>query len=251
VVETLNDGEQTHFFKNKWGTYSATLFSPPEEMNTTHPTIIFAHGYRAQKEYYTWIGDCLASQGYFALLFTVPSNRLPNPQQWSDGFGSAIDYLLSKEETLHESPQKIGVMGHSMGGLGALLAGSEDPRIECIVGLAPATLPQHFPILREVYDIQIPILVQIGSKDGIVNPENVKAFFDQLHSKQKSYLEIQGGNHIRFGDRTAALVIGEYLIRLGALGRRFKDGRAGITFEEQHQLSSRSFLECFNQYLKH
>jgi hypothetical protein len=30
----------THFFDNKWGTYSTTYFSPPEESNTAHPVIV-------------------------------------------------------------------------------------------------------------------------------------------------------------------------------------------------------------------
>lgn len=248
----MKDEKLTHFFENKWGTYSAALYSPPEESDTARPTIIFVHGFRAQKEYYSWIGDCLAGYGYSALLFTVPSKGLPNPRQWSDGIRSAIDYLLGNESPLlgRINSEKIGAMGHSMGGLGALIAGSEDPRIKCIVGLAPAVLPEHFAVPRELYSISTPVQLQIGSKDGLIPPGNVKAFFDELNSTQKSYIEIKGGNHMRFVDKAATLMIGEYLSRSGVLGRGFKDGRADITFEEQHSISEGGFVEWFNHHLK-
>jgi predicted dienelactone hydrolase len=242
----------THFFENKWGRHSAAFFSSSEESKIPHPIIVFAHGFHAQKEWYNWVGDCLASQGYSALLFTVPSKNLLNPQQWSDGIKSAIDYLLSEEGSLHDKicPEKVGAMGHSMGGLGALMAGSEDRRIKCIVGLAPAIRPERLTILREICSISIPVQLQIGSNDGLIAPENVKTFFDSLHSEQKSYIEIDGGNHMRFADKTTNVMIGEYLSRFGVLGRLFQDRKARITFEEQHSISRSGFVEWFNRYLK-
>jgi len=242
----------THFFENKWGTYTTDLFYPPEEQNKIHPAIVFTHGLWAQKEWYNWIAEYLASQGYLTFLFTVPSRKCIDPQQWSDGIKSAIDYLLSGNNSLYKiiHPGKIGVMGHSMGGLGTLRAGSEDSRIKCIVGLAPAILPEHFPISKDIFDISIPTQLQIGSKDGIIPPENVKEFFINLQSKNKSFIEIEGGNHMRFLDKTTISTIGEYFTRLGLLGRQLKDGRAEITFEEQHNISSKGFMEWFNHYLK-
>ena len=244
--------KQTFFFTNKWGTHSATYY-PPNISDSIHSIIVFVHGFRAKKEWYNWIGECLASQGYPALLFTVPSASLPNPYQWSDGIKSAIDYLFSMESQLQGEVRldRIGAMGHSMGGLGALIAGGEDRRIGCIVGLAPAIMPDIFPILKEFNNISIPIQLQIGSNDGLIPPENVKAFFNGLSSTQKSYIEIEGGNHIRFLDKSAISIAGEYISRLGTIGRHFKDRSATITFEEQHSVSGNRFLEWFDHYLKH
>ena len=248
----MKEGRLTHFFKNKWGTYSANLFYPPEEQNVTHPAIVFTHGLWAQKEWYRWIGDYLASQGYLTFLFTVPSKWCVNPQQWSDGIRSAIDYLLSEKNSFYNiiHPRKIGVMGHSMGGLGTLIAGSEDSRIKCSVGLAPAILPEYLSFPKEIYRIPIPTQLQIGSKDGIIPPENVKDFFTDLQSQKKSFIGIEGGNHMRFLDKTTISTIGEYFTRLGLLGRQLKDGRAEITFEEQHTISRNGFMEWFKHYLK-
>jgi dienelactone hydrolase len=245
--------KSTHAFKNRWGTYSATRFSALDSSGSVNPTIIFVHGFRAKKEWYSWIGEFLANQGYSALLFTVPSADLPDPFQWSDGIKSAIDYLANRESQLHDATriEKIGVMGHSMGGLGALIAGSEDSRIKCIVGLAPALMPEFITIPKGIYNIPAPVQLQIGECDGLIPPKNVKTFFDSLNSHQKEYLEIEGGNHIRFTDKAAVSMMGEYMSRFGMIGRQFKDRRARITFNEQHSISGKKFAEWFNHYLKH
>ena len=249
----LNDAKSTHAFKNRWGTYTATHFTAFDNSGSVHPIVIFVHGFRAKKEWYSWIGEFLANQGYSALLFTVPSADLPDPFQWSDGIKSAIDYLTNVERPLHHeaSIEKIGVMGHSMGGLGALIAGSEDPRIKCIVGLAPALMPEFIGIPEVIYNIPAPVQLQIGEYDGLIPPKNVKAFFDSLNSHQKEYLEIKGGNHIRFTDKATFSIMGECLSRFGIIGRQLKDRKASITFNEQHSISGKKFVEWFDHYLKH
>jgi len=249
--EIVKEESLEWFFENKWGTYSATQFSPLKESNMGHPAVVFVHGLWAQKEWYSWIGDCLACQGFFAFLFTVPSKTVLNPQQWSDGIRSAIDYLLN-EKSLRDKicTEKIGVMGHSMGGLGSLIAGIEDSRIKCIVGLAPAILPEHINFPKEILGASVPVQLQIGSNDGIIPPKNVKSFFTDLSTSTKSFIEIEGGNHMRFLDKSTISIMGEYMTRLGLLGGRLKDGEASITFEEQHTISRNGFMDWFNRYLK-
>ena len=160
--------------------------------------------------------------------------------------------MLSDKHIAHKTCLgKIGIMGHSLGGLGALIAGSEDTRIKCIVGLAPAILPEVFTVPKEIYSISIPTQLQIGSNDGIIPPENIKGFFNKLNTKHRNYVHIEGGNHIRFLNKNLVSLIGEYLSRLGIMGIHLKDQRANITFEEQHVLSSKRFLEWFDNFLKH
>ena len=239
-------------FQNRWGTYTATCYPPSHEPGTVHPVVLFVHGFMARKEWYSWIGEYLANHGYAAFLFTVPSPRLPDPHQWSDGFKSAIDCLADEGNQFHHmiNFEEIGTMGHSMGGLGALLAGYEDSRIKCVVGLAPAILPEVFQIPERINALSKPVQLQIGSNDGLIPPLNVKAFFDGLSTVHKSYVEIKGGNHIRFMNKGSVSIIGEYLTRFGTLGSHFKDDKAKISFEDQHAKSSTSFLEWYQQHLR-
>lgn len=188
------------FFENKWGTYNATIYYFEELDN--RPVVIFAHGLAAWKELYTWVVDSLVKQGYVTLLFTVPNILRIRPHQWSHGFKNAIDYILG-EKTLSRRVdfERIGAMGHSMGGLGALIAASEDPRIKCVEGLAPGVLPIFLKRHKEALSVLLPVQVQIGSEDKIVHPEHVKAFYDHLISEKKSFIQIPGGNHIQFTDK--------------------------------------------------
>jgi predicted dienelactone hydrolase len=240
-------------FENKWGVYKATIYCPLEQ-HISHPVVVFAHGFAAWKGLYKWVAESLMSQRYTALLFTVPNHFRIEVRQWSDGIRSAIDYLFSKENPLSDviCTEKVGAMGHSMGGLGALIAASEDSRINCVIGLAPAILPKYrlfLPIPRQVYEISIPIQIQIGSKDGIIAPKDVRAFYDDLSSKDKSLIEIQGGNHIRFIDKGKTAKVGKYMMPIGIMKGYFRDGTPEISFEEQHSISCNNFLECYRQHL--
>jgi predicted dienelactone hydrolase len=233
------------FFENKWGTYNATIYYLEELDN--RPVVIFAHGFAAWKELYTWVADSLVKQGYVTLLFTVPNMLRIRPHQWSDGFKNAIDYILG-EKTLSRRVdfEKIGAMGHSMGGLGALIAASEDPRIKCVEGLAPGVLPIFLKRHKEALSVLLPVQVQIGSEDKIIYPEYVKAFYDHLVSEKKSYIQIPGGNHIQFTDKRNITVIGDSLGALAGSERHLTDGPPKISFEEQQSISRNNFSAWFD-----
>ena len=237
------------FFENKWGIYNSTVYYPEGLEN--QPIVIFAHGFSAWKELYIWVANSLVNQGYITLLFTVPNIFLIKPHQWSDGFKNAIDYILN-EKTFsgRVNVEKIGAMGHSMGGLGALIAASEDQRIKCIVGLAPGVLPRFLKRHKEALNIHIPVQVQIGSKDKIVHSEHVKAFYDNLISDKKSFIEIPGGNHIQFTDKKNITVIGGSLAVLMGSDRQLVDKEPKISFEEQQSISRNNFLAWFNDCFK-
>jgi dienelactone hydrolase len=165
------------------------------------------------------------------LLFNVPSRFSFNPWQWPDGIRSAIDYLSCQSSDLIDL-NRIGAMGHSMGGLGVLIAGSLDSRIKCAVCLAP---PVHVNLFYLPKRFGIPIQLQIGIRDKLVPAEKVKAFYADLSAVEKEIVEISGGNHVQFMD----LPLGGFL-----------DNRATVSVKEQHSASGRGFITWFDRYLK-
>ncbi len=48
--------------------------------------------------------------------------------------------LRAKAETYRTNPDKLILIGHSMGGFAALQAAARDERIDCVAGIAPANL---------------------------------------------------------------------------------------------------------------
>jgi pimeloyl-ACP methyl ester carboxylesterase len=53
---------------------------------------------------------------------------------------SATDYLRANTETYRTDPNKLILIGHSMGGFAALEAAARDERVACVAGIAPADL---------------------------------------------------------------------------------------------------------------
>jgi len=91
--------ELPHFFENRWERIGLLIFLLRRiELRASNDH--FCTRIRAQKEWYGWVGDCLARQGYSALLLTVPSPGLPNPQQWSDAFAAQSTPIQSRKPTV-------------------------------------------------------------------------------------------------------------------------------------------------------
>jgi len=241
LVGTL-DGS---FTDETWGEYDVTIYypavssgvsQPPERSEAPYPAIVFAHGFTARKEFYTWIGNCCAARGYVTILFTVPSTfSLEAFSQSVTGIRGSIDYLLTQNEGgLLEGmidENRIGVMGHSMGAMAVLLATAEDLRIRAAVSLAPG----YFGVATGKYveackSIGAPMQLQAGSLDRICPPSAVGVYYDALTIPPKEMVVINGAEHIQFSDAPVG-------------------SGADITLEEQHRISQKYFMAWFNYYL--
>jgi dienelactone hydrolase len=137
--------------------------------------------------------------------------------QWSEGICSGITYLteLSSSEssvlTGMVDSAKLGAMGHSMGGAGAILATASNSRIKCTVALAP-TPPSHgssdfAKALEAAKTLKVPVQIQVGSKDGLTPNNSVHQYYVNLPGlAAKEYVEIKGGGHINFTDIESRLL---------------------------------------------
>jgi predicted dienelactone hydrolase len=228
-----------------YGLYKVTIYYPavnsgvsqlPERSGAPYPAIVFAHGWLASKEVYTWIGNSFAAHGYVTILFTVPTPTSLNAfSQSVRGIIGSIDYLLTQNAggllKGMIDDNRIGVMGHSMGAMAVLIATAEDSRIKAAVSLAPG----YFGVATEKYveacsSISVPIQLQAGSLDAICPPSAVKVYYDALTIPTKEIIVINGADHIQFSDVSAGL------------GRN-------ISLEEQHGISQKYFIAWFNYYL--
>ena len=102
------------------------------------------HGYLASPSYYTGNGRHLASWGYIVAMPAFPS-------EISEDRASDVQYLLSYLEgenansasMFHDriAVDKLGVIGHSLGGATTLMVAARDSRIKAAVALDPGNLP--------------------------------------------------------------------------------------------------------------
>jgi predicted dienelactone hydrolase len=239
-----------------YGVYRATIRypatrdgwrAPLDTSQAPYPGIVVANGFAGSERQITWIPEHLTSYGYVTLCFTPPHKVSGSTTQWAFGFGGGFQTLLQQNSS-PSSPMHgafdnntRGAIGLSMGGGGCLEAtGTPGFFIDAAVALAPATKSS---VLAAARNITVPTQLQVGTLDGLVPAASVlRLYTDTLtNGTVKEYLAITGGNHIGFIDQKYA----QFAARLGI------DTPAGITVEQQHNVSRRYFTAWFQYYLRH
>lgn len=190
-----------------------TRDAPPRGEDAPYPLIIFAHGFTSTPRQSASYTQHLASRGYVVASIAFPGSTLGAPggprltavlDQPAD-VSFVLDRLLGGGDPQIAllagmiDSEKVGMTGHSLGGLTTLITAygdRRDPRIDAIVPfsapacLAPADLPG---------DAVVPAMVVGGSNDLIVNPASIRQGYD-LSSAPKYFVEVIGGDHLRFAD---------------------------------------------------
>ena len=122
----------------------------------TCPVIVLGHGFLQSKSNHARQGEHLATRGYVVLI--PNSNEASNHSRYADDFIKCIDWLgeqaVKPTSVFHQRVRldRVGVSGHSAGGLSAILAASRDLRIRAVSvmdpvdngGLGAAALPTLF-----------------------------------------------------------------------------------------------------------
>jgi dienelactone hydrolase len=175
---------------------SATIFYPTSA-SPPFTAIALCPGFtEVEFDFLTW-GMVLASHGIVALVLTPKNTNTDSPEQRGDQLLAAIDTLVSENQRARGPLQgkiatdRLGVMGHSMGGGGSLFACNKgSARIKAVVALMPWQPGGKFP------NCTSPTLVVAAQKDGLVSPEGM-AFpeYQSLAATEKVYMNVAGMDH--------------------------------------------------------
>jgi dienelactone hydrolase len=144
---TLHDGRRFRFheftFTGKEGAeYPAMLFRPCDRSckgmpkglarhRPPYPGVVIMHGGAANQEMYWWAAEGLAESGYMVLTVNIGRTDDTHYQATKDG----LDWLVSRRNP-HRSElnaKRIGIAGHSAGGVAVSRLGQEDRRVDAIV----------------------------------------------------------------------------------------------------------------------
>lgn len=106
-----------------------------------HPTVILLHGYPGNEKNLD-IAQALRRDGFNVFFFHY-RGAWGSEGEFSfthviEDVASAADYLRANAVDYRTDPNKLILIGHSMGGFAALEAGARDEAIQCVAGLAPA-----------------------------------------------------------------------------------------------------------------
>lgn len=194
---------------------AATIYYP---VGATEPVggVAIAPGFTEEQRHISWWGPRLASHGY-AVLVLDTNDRRERPDARANALVAGVT-LLRSEGRRQGSPlfgridvAKMAIMGHSMGGGGALLAANEhSDQIRAAIPFTPWE-PE-----TDLGGISAPTLVLAGADDTVAEvEEHAWRHFSMIpESTPKVYLEIAGGDHY-IADTTRGIdlaTVGRYAI---------------------------------------
>lgn len=210
--------------------YPLTLsFSPP------YAAVVLVPGYRGRQENYDWWGPALASLGMAVMIIdtNAPDDAFEARKQ---AHIAAVDFI--KAETLKADspikgridPNKIAIMGHSLGGGAALAAAVElGDQIKAVIPLLPYCCELGTSFTGNYADLTVPTLIFASAEDTVAAPaEHARALYDSISSDTpRAYVEFAHGTH------NMASNAGEDLMGMGRLAlawvKLVVDGKANFT----------------------
>ncbi|MBP2479677.1 hypothetical protein JOF53_008549 [Crossiella equi] len=137
-----------------------------------------------------WMGHWLASFG-FVIIGIDTISRTDWDVARGDQLLAALDYLTQRSSVRDRvDASRVGVMGHSMGGGGAISAGLKRPSLKVVIGNAPYSASQNLTNMR------VPVALLAGQRDTTVTPATTNSYYNQVPATtEKMYLELTNAPH--------------------------------------------------------
>jgi len=174
------------------GFNGGTIYYPTDTTQGTWGAVAIVPGYTAKfADEEAWMGPRLASFGF--VVIGVETNSTTD---WDTARGTqllaALDYLTQKSSVRDRvDPSRLSVIGHSMGGGGALYAATQRPSLKAAIGLAP-----YFPSGNLSND-RVPTLIQGGQNDTVVTPSYLDGLYPTLPAGTPgAYVQYSGADHL-------------------------------------------------------
>ncbi|MGL5346204.1 MAG: alpha/beta hydrolase [Peptostreptococcaceae bacterium] len=153
----------------------------PQNTEVTKGLILYP-GAKVDAKAYAPLAKGVAKEGYEVIIVDMPLNF-------------AMLGTNKAQKVIKEYPhiKNWAIGGHSLGGVAASKFIIDNPQIDGLILLA------SYPMGDELKNLGVDVLSIWGSKDGVLNFENLIASKMKL-PVETEYVEIEGGNHAQFGD---------------------------------------------------
>jgi hypothetical protein len=176
------------------GFNNATVYYPNDTSQGTFAAIAVSPGFLTPKLLMAWAGPKIASHGF--VVAVMETNGLFDfPGQRADQMQALLRYLTTSSPTAIRSridPTRLGALGHSMGGGGALEVGdrNNNPRVKAVVGLEPWDIGSFI-------GMDVPSMIVGASNDIIASPgSHAEPFYNSIIAAEKQYVELSGQDHL-------------------------------------------------------
>ena len=167
------------------------VYYPTNTSLGTWGALAIAPGYTARcADQEAWMGPWLSSFGFVVICMETNS---PNDFDAARGkeLLAALSWLTTRSPVKGEvDPNRLSVMGHSMGGGGVIYAVEHDPALKAGIGLAPYSPSQNMSSDR------VPTLIFGGQNDGTVTPSYLRGLYGTVPaSTHSAFVQIAGAGH--------------------------------------------------------
>ncbi|MEU9019496.1 alpha/beta hydrolase [Actinomadura sp. NPDC048394] len=172
---------------------NGTIYYPTDTRQGTFGAVTVIPGFLGWEGTLQWLGPRLASQG-FVVMTLNPLTPLDPPFTRGDELVAALKYLTTTSPVKDRiDPHRLGVIGWSMGGGGALRAAAADPDIKADVALSP------WDIGGVAGQVSTPTLIFGGDWDTLA-PTGLfgKPFYDGLKTGDKALIQLRNVTHFHY-----------------------------------------------------
>lgn len=177
--------------------------------------VVLAHGFGGNPMRFDAYARHLAARGWVVAAPRFPLTSEEAPGGHLTGLGDLVsqpgDVTFVIDELLAASAdgsdplagrvdgERIAVMGHSLGGATVIaltrLPCCTDPRVDAVIGVAPAAFIVEGVFGEEITAAGPPTLSIAGERDPVVQPAGVRALHDGF-APPRAYLQVAGANHV-------------------------------------------------------
>lgn len=176
------------------GFNGGTIYYPTDTSLGTWGAVAIVPGYTALfADEEAWMGPWLSSFG-FVVIGVETNSRTDYDAARGTQLLAALDYLTQKSAVRDRvDPDRLSVIGHSMGGGGVVYATEHRPALKAAVALAPFSPTQNMSTDR------VPTMVIGGQNDTVVTPSYVDGLYATLPASTPSdFVQIAGADHIYY-----------------------------------------------------
>jgi predicted dienelactone hydrolase len=177
------------------GFNNVTIYYPNDTSQGTFAGVVVSPGFLSPKSLMLWAGPKIASHG-FVVAIMEPNSVFDFPNARRDQLSAIIRFLSGSSAPAavrqRLDTNRIGVMGHSMGGGGALQVATRDnPDVDAVVGLQP------FDPAASYGNSTTPAMIIGASNDLIANPATAaEPYYNSMSRAEKQYVELSGQGHL-------------------------------------------------------